>query len=33
MYLPSLKYAEQKTKQQIVEFLGINFSDNFTIPG
>ncbi len=30
MYLPSLKYAEQKTKQQIVEFLGINFSDNFT---
>ena len=30
MYLPSLKYAEQKTKQQIVEFLGVNFSDNFT---
>ena len=30
MYLPSMKYAEQKTKQQIVEFLGVNFSDNFS---
>lgn len=30
MYLPNLKYSEQKSKQQIVEFLGLNFSDNYS---
>lgn len=29
MYLPNLVYSEQKTRQQVMQFLGLNLSDNF----
>ena len=30
MYLPQMLYREQKNRREIVEFLGLNLSDNYT---